>query len=257
MESVCQNLKCNKTFIVNPGCLGKYCSLSCGTAHRNETNRNNKVQNYLINPKKCQQCQSSLSYKKRNNKFCSHSCAAQYSNALKDWGKIKCGPSKTGRKKYAKPYIEIQCAICRKSFLCNTSRKTCSKTCSKTMLSNIMKSRIYNGFNPNSHRGRNKKSYMEASFEEWLHNHGVYNFVTEEPFHRLDKIKTYLADFYFPDKKLIIELDGTQHQQTVTKDKERDEYISSTYNITILRISYAEYKNKSRVDEIKNLLDIK
>jgi len=68
--------------------------------------------------------------------------------------------------------------------------------------------------------------------------------------------KTYFADFYFPDKKLIIELDGTQHNKTVAYDTERDSYINKTYDITIIRISYKEYQQKSRISEIKNLLNI-
>lgn len=119
-----------------------------------------------------------------------------------------------------------------------------------------MRSRIYNGFNPNNNRGRNKKSYMEKSFEEWLIKHNVNNFLPEEPFPRLDITKTYFADFYFPDKKLIIELDGTQHNQTIIQDQIRDNYITNTYGIRIIRITWYEYKNKLKIDEIKNLLGI-
>ena len=69
-------------------------------------------------------------------------------------------------------------------------------------------------------------------------------------------IKTYFADFYFPDKKLIIELDGTQHSQTIEYDYDRDKYITDTYGVSILRISHREYKNNLKTELVKTLLNI-
>lgn len=50
--------------------------------------------------------------------------------------------------------------------------------------------------------------------------------------------------FYSKIKKIIVELDGTQHRNTIKSDIIRDEYLSSLgYNV--IRISYKEYKNKT------------
>ena len=49
--------------------------------------------------------------------------------------------------------------------------------------------------------------------------------IIEQPFPRLDIIKTYFGDFYFPSLYLLIELDGTQHLKTIEYDIERDNYL--------------------------------
>jgi very-short-patch-repair endonuclease len=95
-----------------------------------------------------------------------------------------------------------------------------------------MKNRIYNGFNPNQNRGRGKASYLEKSFEAWLVDKlPQLEFHTEYSFKRFDQVKTYFADFYFPTKRLIIELDGSQHLGKKQKqyDQERDQYITDHY----------------------------
>lgn len=97
---------------------------------------------------------------------------------------------------------------------------------------------------------------MELSFYDWLINNGVTNFETEKPFKRLDVTKTYFADFYFPDLSLIIELDGSQHKKTIAYDSERDRYISTTYNIEIIRVSHKEYTLQTKLDLIKSKLGL-
>lgn len=42
--------------------------------------KQNLVKKYESNPKICKNCELKLSYKKRNNKFCSHSCSACFNN---------------------------------------------------------------------------------------------------------------------------------------------------------------------------------
>ena len=51
----------------------------------------------------------------------------------------------------------------------------------------------------------------------------------------------YIADFYIPSAKLVIELDGSQHYTEEGKeyDKERDEYMRSA-GITVLRYSNSD-----------------
>lgn len=55
-------------------------------------------QAYDLNPAQCEKCQVALSYKKRNNKFCGHSCAAKTSNVSRAdiVNCLECGkPAKT------------------------------------------------------------------------------------------------------------------------------------------------------------------
>lgn len=266
-KAICQNPKCNKNFIVKPNTRGKYCSLSCSTTHQNQLILNKKLLEYAKNPKLCLCCNIPIDYEKRNNKFCSQSCSAKYNNQARDYSKFKSGPTtsqiklpKTEDFKYSKynkgcPYTPItQCIICNKYHPkpCNT----CSPECRLQYTSIRIKESIANGtFNPNLNRGRGKQSYLEKSFDDWLKKYFPNIFYhTEYKFPRLDIIKTYFVDFYFPTLHLIIELDGTQHLKTKTYDEERDLYISSTYNVEIIRISHSEYKNKTKIDLIRNKL---
>jgi very-short-patch-repair endonuclease len=77
---------------------------------------------------------------------------------------------------------------------------------------------------------------------------------TEHPFKRHDVIKTYFVDFYFPSLDLIIELDGTQHKNTVEYDTDRDNYIMTNYNVNIIRVSHKEYQAMTKLELIKSLL---
>ena len=45
-------------------------------------------------------------------------------------------------------------------------------------------------------------------------------------FKRQHSIGPYILDFYCPDKKLAIELDGSQHLQNKEYDRERTDYLS-------------------------------
>lgn len=88
--------------------------------------------------------------------------------------------------------------------ICNNHQrhsKCCSKACISTMLSRLMKQRIYDGFNPNRNRGRGKQSYMEYSFQAWIDQHyPILMYHTEHQFKRLDIVKSYFVDFFFPTK---------------------------------------------------------
>ena len=52
-------------------------------------------------------------------------------------------------------------------------------------------------------------------------------------FRRQHSIGNFVVDFYYPPKKLIIELDGSQHLDNKEYDKERTEYLESLGNKVI------------------------
>lgn len=197
----------------------------------------------------CPQCNK---HHYKTGRFCSHSCGAKYSNSKKDYSKIKLGPPKGTIPKHYIPYTKVSvCTICKKYH--TRTGKTCSDICYKQQLSiSIRKS----GYEFAKNRGRHKKSYLEESFENWLLSHNYHNFIPEHKIKNTHEKKVYYADFYFPDKNLIIELDGSQHKNTIEKDQQRDEYIKKYYGLKIIRITHKEYRLKSRTEEIKSLLNI-
>lgn len=98
-------------------------------------------------------------------------------------------------------------------------------------------------------------SYMERTFSEWLTSRSV-DFQQEVRFHNPTINKTYFVDFLFEDRKVIIELDGTQHLKTKEADELRDHFIASVYGYTILRISHKEYRAKSKLAQVCSLLGL-
>jgi len=81
--------------------------------------------------------------------------------------------------------------------------------------------------------------------------HIWYDFLKDFPImvHRQKVIGSYIVDFYIAEKKLVIELDGSQHyeEQGMKKDVQRDAYLNSL-GITVLRYSNADiHRNFSGV----------
>lgn len=99
--------------------------------------------------------------------------------------------------------------------------------------------------NPENHKKicRRGKSWMELCFEKWLNENNILDWKVEQHFFNEDLQKNYFVDFLFEDKKLIIELDGTQHRKTVDQDKIRDEHLASL-GYTVIRIQHDEFKKR-------------
>ena len=90
----------------------------------------------------------------------------------------------------------------------------------------------------NSKLTRNAQELRKSMTKE--ERHLWYDFLKTLPvtFNRQKVIGHYIADFYCAEKKLIIELDGSQHymDEGQKADKERDAYFSSL-GLTVLRYS--------------------
>lgn len=78
-------------------------------------------------------------------------------------------------------------------------------------------------------------------------------------FRRQHSIGYYIADFYCPSERLIIELDGQHHftPKGIANDKERDEHLEQM-NIKVLRFENKEVLNNltSVLKRIKAHFDI-
>jgi very-short-patch-repair endonuclease len=217
--------------------------------------------------KKCKHCGSTLRHEGLT--FCNHSCSATYNNkrkkprteeskkktsdSVKAWQKINNYKRVVNGKKVMMCKVSF-CIVCGKC-IPNEHRKTCSKECFSKNQAKNMSERLSKAEN-RKNIGRHRKSYMEQSFETWLIDNSAPEFVTEKSFKNHDLKKTYFADFYFPSLNLIIELDGTQHRNTVEADTIRDEYINAFYGITVFRIPHKEYQSGSKIEQVKQMLGI-
>lgn len=86
--------------------------------------RENNIKNYNLNPKLCKICSKFLSYEKRYNIFCSHSCAAKFNNlgvvrngeSLKKC--ISCG-------KLLRKQAKKRCKICETIYKIENGKHVC------------------------------------------------------------------------------------------------------------------------------------
>ncbi len=87
----------------------------------------------------------------------------------------------------------------------------------------------------------NAKSLRKNMTKE--ERHLWYDFLRSYPvkFRRQAVINKYIADFYCPEAKLIIELDGTQHfeEKGIEYDKKRTTALEE-YGLTVIRIANNE-----------------
>ncbi len=104
---------------------------------------------------------------------------------------------------------------------------------------------------------RRKESRNNSTPEEILLWLELKNSKTSFKFRRQHSIGGYIADFYCPEKKLIIEIDGPQHFKKDNKeyDKVRTEYFKGL-DIKVLRFTNKEIATETQkvVAQIKNHL---
>ncbi len=99
---------------------------------------------------------------------------------------------------------------------------------------------------------RKKQTPAELLLRKILRNKNVNNL----KFRRQHSIGNYIADFYCPEKKLVIELDGNIHNKTEQKkhDYERDTIIKQ-HNINVIRFTNDDVFEK--VEEVlQTIIDI-
>ncbi|MFA6272887.1 MAG: DUF559 domain-containing protein [Candidatus Paceibacterota bacterium] len=69
-------------------------------------------------------------------------------------------------------------------------------------------------------------------------------------FYRQKPLSNYIVDFYCPALKLVVEIDGSSHQDKKQYDKLREEFLQSI-GLRVIRFSDAEIK-----DNIHNVIKI-
>jgi len=101
----------------------------------------------------------------------------------------------------------------------------------------------YTGYNPDLKRNARMLRKNMTWYERKLWFSFLKDFKLK--FYRQRVINAYIADFYCPKAKLIIELDGEQHNDydESQKDDIRTEVLQ-TYGLKILRFSNYEIKNR-------------
>ncbi len=94
----------------------------------------------------------------------------------------------------------------------------------------------------------NAKSLRKGMTKE--ERHLWYDFLRTYPvkFRRQSVINKYIADFYCPEAKLIIELDGSQHfeEEGLEYDEKRTSFLEQ-YGLTVIRVANNMINKQFRV----------
>lgn len=241
----------------DPIVRGRLCGQLKSLARGEETRRK-----YAELPCLCQECNSPLSFEQRHNKFCSHGCSATFNNSRrkhKEETKEKISKSRKANKKPQTVYSMV-CETCNTTFVSKRKQvRFCSRRCVNVFNSHRQKQYALLHPELTYRRSPYRQSYLERSFEGWLQTRGVVKgrkgFLTEVWFRDKQNKKIYRADFVFPQQRLVVELDGTQHQQTVALDNKRDSVLRSR-GWNVVRVTHKEYKNKTKLPLIEQLLSI-
>jgi very-short-patch-repair endonuclease len=105
---------------------------------------------------------------------------------------------------------------------------------------------------------KQEPSALERRMQDFLDNRKVqYEF--QKPLYIKKKNtrirKFYIADFYIPDKNLIIETDGKFHDNQIIQDERRTKDIQKFYpNIRILRWRWHDFDSPVKLEELMSYL---
>lgn len=94
-------------------------------------------------------------------------------------------------------------------------------------------------------------SPLEEKMMDFLDKYNVY-YVFQKIFYINDS-KFFIADFYFPDSKIILETDGKFHSKRVKQDTKRTELITEHYpEVKIIRWTWEDFND----DKERQLLEV-
>ena len=111
----------------------------------------------------------------------------------------------------------------------------------------------------NAYDMRANPSYLEKKMMELLNDWKIkYDF--QKIFYMRSKggfIKNYyIADFYIPKRKIILEVDGQFHKDQIEYDEFRTKDIQKHYpNITVVRWENKDFNSYNNLKTLKELLD--
>lgn len=168
-------------------------------------------------------------------------------------------------------YIDYQCEFCKKLFIhkpinsVTLHRKQCSMNPNKTQnrrtgthhteeqkkkISEARKKYLSEHPDkvPFKLNHSSKESYPEKYFREWLQKENIFS-------EREYQVGLYTLDFAWPERKIYLEIDGSQHHLDwmIKHDEERTKKLFELGWICIQRIYWPDYQ-KLNLEERKNFL---
>ncbi|PSR54805.1 cytosine methyltransferase [Adhaeribacter arboris] len=110
-----------------------------------------------------------------------------------------------------------------------------------------MQERIHNQQNLKNLRQQNRSNLTPAEAELWKH---LKNSQIGRKFRRQHSVGNYILDFYCPQEKLAIELDGRDHftENGYERDEDRTKFLKN------LHIKVLRFENKEVFEQLEGVL---
>lgn len=221
----------------------------------NAKKREDQKLTYEKNAIQCLNCNKSLPYDKRKNKFCSNSCSASYNNKSRKCkpgpnkgspNKIKIGDSSLPRKLFnqLKPkYVLYRqlCSECKLYFWSQKKSKTCTKECRSKIYSRTAKNNPKMGGNKNTKAHGWYKSNIAGKV--WLESSWEYKVAKsldssdikwERPKYLKYGDKKYFPDFYLVDYNVYLDPKNPYLQK---QDYQKIQQARHENNVSILLLN--------------------
>jgi len=251
-----------------------------------------RISIYNNDPKLCKKCLNALTYEQRHNTFCSKSCAISFNNKNKPKTKEikekisntlkgnklsfetkeKISKNNGRRKKPFTGYVETQYSKptinnCNAEFLTTIiKKKYCSLTCANKHCNTTPEARLHareaqlRVIAEGRHKGWSARtkapSYPEQYFIDLFNNEQITGWIREH------KEGSWFIDFAFIDKKIALEIDGSQHKNRKDKDLLKDTYLIEN-GWTVIRINWFnpviesnKLKLYSQIENFKNIIKL-
>jgi hypothetical protein len=198
--------------------------------------RNDAIIKYNKNPKKCKNCELPISYDKKNNNYCGHSCSASYTNKNRKTKKyqlsekglesLKLSAEKRRKKliefykknpekkkqiiknlieKNTKTRVEFICPVCGKILMVTENEFKKRKYCGGSCRNKINNKQIFG-----------TRSKAEVYLEETLKNE-FPNLIMM--FNDRELLNGKELDVYIPSLNLAIEWNGIYHYKKIRDDE--------------------------------------
>lgn len=240
-----------------------------------KTKSSRERQQYELSPKVCPHCNDTIPFQIRNNKFCSQSCAATFTNLRRppksDKEKLNISAGLrifnvenaeliAERNKIRAERASIlqskNCEICENTFLVKsikTAKRTCSEDCFRTLQArNASVQKVHGGGKKGIYKGFHCDSTYELAFLIYHLDHAI-------PINRCTETRSYVYDgrtkLYTPDfvvNGTIHEIKGFMSNQAIakldqnpdivlidkTKIKPYIDYVKQTYNVKNIEVLY-------------------
>jgi len=106
---------------------------------------------------------------------------------------------------------------------------------------------LYNNQNQKDRRRELRKNHTEAENILWQRIRGRK--INNLKFHRQYSVGPYIIDFFCPQIRLAIELDGGQHKDAREYDEERENFLKNEDIVTL------RFWNSEVMGDLKNVLE--